>query len=333
MKTKTAEKDVASWPLLLIALPAGVATWSGWVGLGRMTGFGKVQPLPGIADSFTVDTAITLPIGVEAYAAYALGAWLSSTPHSKSTKRFAAVSAVGSLVLGMAGQVAYHLLETTGQTKAPWWIVTLVSCLPVLVLGMGATLRHMLHRDKAARAAAENTETTVPGTAETAPAPVPQSVPENTPAPETTVPENTASVPGPVPQEHPETAETAVPGNTENTVPENTGTAENGAENGQDRPENTPAALELVPRSADEQAEVRSPGTALVHRPNRGVAVPVSARAIAVSARELTNEELAEVLKARIAQGDLPGNVSVRAVKAALGVGYDRAKTILEMAS
>jgi hypothetical protein len=33
---------------LILALPAAVAVWSGWVGIGQMTGFGQVHPLPGI---------------------------------------------------------------------------------------------------------------------------------------------------------------------------------------------------------------------------------------------------------------------------------------------
>jgi hypothetical protein len=41
-----------SWPLLVLAAPAAVAVWSGWAGIGRMTGFGMVHPLPGIWDSF-----------------------------------------------------------------------------------------------------------------------------------------------------------------------------------------------------------------------------------------------------------------------------------------
>lgn len=152
-------KTPARWPLFLMALPAAVATWSGWVGLGRMTGFGVVTPLPGIADDFQIDTAITLPIGVETYAAYALGAWFSSAASiSPGTRRFAKWSAIGSLALGMLGQVAYHLLEISGQDKAPVVITTLVSCLPVLVLGMGAALGHMLARD-----------------AHTVPAPTPQA--------------------------------------------------------------------------------------------------------------------------------------------------------------
>jgi hypothetical protein len=37
----------------------------------------------------------------------------------------------------MAGQVAYHLMAQAGMVRAPWAIITVVSCLPVLVLGMG----------------------------------------------------------------------------------------------------------------------------------------------------------------------------------------------------
>jgi hypothetical protein len=147
------------WPLLLLAAPAGVATWSGWVGLGDLSGWGLIAPLPGIVDDFEINTAITLPIGVEAYAAYALGAWLSSRPLSPMTRKFAMWSALGSLLLGMLGQVAYHLLINAGYDRAPWQITTLVSCLPVLVLGMGAGLFHLVSRDQGTTTADDNTET------------------------------------------------------------------------------------------------------------------------------------------------------------------------------
>jgi hypothetical protein len=134
---------VRRWPLFLIAAPAAVAIWSGWVGLGSMCGFGIVHPLPGIASAFRLDTAITLPVGVEAYGAYALGAWLSlGAEHPART--FAKRSAIGSLLLGMLGQVAYHLLVAAHQHRAPWPIVVLVSCLPVCTLGFGAALTHLL---------------------------------------------------------------------------------------------------------------------------------------------------------------------------------------------
>ncbi|MFV2021594.1 ABC transporter permease [Micromonospora sp. LOL_023] len=142
---------VRSWVLLLLAAPAFVAIWSGWVGLGELTGFGVVHPLPGIWDSLAVNTAITLPIGVEAYAAYALRAWLAPDGVPPRARRFAAWSAIGSLVLGAAGQVAYHLMESAGITAAPWWITTVVACLPVAVLGMGAALAHLLHTDRQQR--------------------------------------------------------------------------------------------------------------------------------------------------------------------------------------
>jgi hypothetical protein len=133
-----------SWPLVLLALPAFVAIWSGWVGLGELTGFGPVHPLPGIASGFTLNTAITLPIGVETYAAYALRVWLAGVGSTRS-RDFARVSAIGSLVLGAAGQVAYHLMTAWHVATAPWPITTAVACLPVVVLGFGAALAHLQH--------------------------------------------------------------------------------------------------------------------------------------------------------------------------------------------
>jgi hypothetical protein len=133
---------VKRWPLFLIASPAAVAIWSGWVALGSLCGFGLVQPFPGIV-AWRLDTAITLPIGVEAYGAYALGAWLSpGTP--ERARKFARRSAIGSLALGMAGQVIYHLLAAAHATRAPWPVVVVVACMPVMTLGFGAALTHLL---------------------------------------------------------------------------------------------------------------------------------------------------------------------------------------------
>jgi hypothetical protein len=140
-----------SWPLLVLAVPAAAEVWSGWVGIAQKTGFGTVHLLPGIWSSLHLDTAVTLPIGVECYAAYALRAWLASG-HAVSdrTRRFARWSAIFSFALGMAGQVAFHLMDQDHVTRAPWIVTTLVSCLPVLVLGMGTALAHMLREDAAA---------------------------------------------------------------------------------------------------------------------------------------------------------------------------------------
>jgi hypothetical protein len=144
---------VRSWPLLVLAAPAAAEVWSGWVGIAARTGFGLISPLPGIWPSLHIDTTITLPVGVEAYAAYALRAWLAPAGAvSQRTRRFARQSAIFSFALGGAGQVAYHLLEQAGITRAPWAVTTIVSCLPVLVLAMGTTLAHMLHGDAMATA-------------------------------------------------------------------------------------------------------------------------------------------------------------------------------------
>jgi hypothetical protein len=135
-------RPVRVWPVLLLAAPAFVAIWSGWVGVGELAGFGPVRPLPGIADDFTINSAITLPIGMETYAAYALRVWLGEDSSARA-RRFAKSSAIAAFVLGGLGQIAYHLMTAAHLTTAPWPITTAVSCLPVVVLGFGAALAHL----------------------------------------------------------------------------------------------------------------------------------------------------------------------------------------------
>ncbi|MDP9798303.1 hypothetical protein J2S43_006815 [Catenuloplanes nepalensis] len=139
-------KRPVTWPVLLLCLPAFVAIWGGWVEMGRLTGFGEVALLPGIADQVVLDTAITLPIGVETYAAYALYVWLSGMV-SGAALRFARASAIGSLIIGALGQVAYHLMASWGWESAPWPVTAVVACIPVAVLGMGAALAHLMHHE------------------------------------------------------------------------------------------------------------------------------------------------------------------------------------------
>ena len=174
------------WPLLLIGASAGTATWSGWVGLGELTGFGVVHPLPGIWDDLTLNTAITLPVGVEAYAVYALAVATDPRPLTRLARRWAWASAGGALLLGMGGQIAYHLLAARDVTTAPAWVVALVSSLPVLVLGAASLLWHL--------AAATPTDATHAGTVSAA-APVPVSltvVPDTAPGTVTSAPVVTA---------------------------------------------------------------------------------------------------------------------------------------------
>jgi hypothetical protein len=142
------ENRPPTWPLWLLAAPAGVAIWSGWVGLGGMTGFGPVDLLPGIGGGLHLNTAITLPVGMETYAAYALSVWLrGDLPQAART--FAKRSALSALVLGALGQIAYHLMAARHIARAPWWVTIVVACVPVAVLGMGAALAHLLHEPAA----------------------------------------------------------------------------------------------------------------------------------------------------------------------------------------
>jgi hypothetical protein len=82
-----------------------------------------------------------MPVGVEAYGAYALRAWLAPGT-SEMARMSARWSAIGSLALGMLGQVAYHLLSAAQATRAPWPVGVLASSLPVVRLGLSAALTH-----------------------------------------------------------------------------------------------------------------------------------------------------------------------------------------------
>src|SRR5690606_36688325 len=119
--------------VLAISMCAFTAVWSGWVGVGRMDGFGKVNLLTGfIADGgwATIDLAITLPIGIEAYAASALYVAVAGLVRGGS-RWFAGTSAGLSLALGAFGQAAYLVLDAQCRTVAPEWIVVFVSVLSV----------------------------------------------------------------------------------------------------------------------------------------------------------------------------------------------------------
>lgn len=196
------------WPLIVIAAPAAVAIWSGWVGLGGMCGFGPVNLLPGIGDGFFVNTAITLPVGIESYGAYALSVWLRGRS-SERTRLFARRSAIGALLLGCFGQVAYHLLAAAHWTEAPWPVVVAVSCLPVITLFFAATLMHLQRADTRApevtgAAALEATSEAIEEAtteAVTEAVPVPQEMPLEEAV--TEPPEVPSEEPAPVPQEEP----------------------------------------------------------------------------------------------------------------------------------
>jgi hypothetical protein len=172
------------WPVVALAAGAFVAIWGGWVDLGQMAGFGPVNLLPGIMD-LTVNLAITLPLGMEVYAAFVLGVWLTHRNVRPAARTFAGWSVLASLVIGAAGQITYHLLHAAGIERAPWQVVVGVACVPVAVMGMGAALAHLLgvRRPRAAARVVEEPATaeagtpTDPASSTTEPVPIPKLVP------------------------------------------------------------------------------------------------------------------------------------------------------------
>lgn len=134
--------------LVLLALPAFVAVWGGWVGLGGLAGFGPVALLPGIADHFKINLAVTLPAGMELYAVIGLRVWLSEHTKSTRTRGFAMWSSIGALTVGCLGQIAYHILSRATQAGTPLFVTICVACLPVAILGVGAALFHLMGEDQ-----------------------------------------------------------------------------------------------------------------------------------------------------------------------------------------
>jgi hypothetical protein len=143
------------WPLILIGLAAAVAVWSGWVTLGRLTGFGVVYPLPGIFDQVKIDTSVLLPMGIEFYAGYALRVWLTSAPTSDETRRFARRSSIAGLIVGAGAQVAAHLMTAASIHTAPWEITAVVACIPVALVGLAAALARLVANDRQSRNSTE----------------------------------------------------------------------------------------------------------------------------------------------------------------------------------
>jgi hypothetical protein len=148
------------WPLLVIGLGAAVAVWSGWVGLGALTGFGEVQLLPGLLPAVRINTAVVLPLSVEAYGAYALHVWLNSATLAARTRNYAAVSSIASLAIGVAAQAVYHLMSAAHVTTAPPAVTVLVASVPVVVLGLATALARLVRDDAtiAARRAVEQAD-------------------------------------------------------------------------------------------------------------------------------------------------------------------------------
>ncbi|GHE38668.1 hypothetical protein GCM10017673_46360 [Streptosporangium violaceochromogenes] len=103
------------------------------------------------------------------------------------------------------------------------------------------------------------------------------------------------------------------------------------------RPKAPSAPAQSPARTGDDQGEHPAPKAPRkprpATRPNKGARVPAALRAAAEpSPRTLPDDVLAGRLAALVQSGDLASDAPVRAVQAALGIGFDRAKRIRALA-
>lgn len=127
-----------TWLLAPISLAAFLATWGGWAKLASMTGYAKVEMLPGQGWS-VFDIGIVLPMSVEPFGALAMAVAFNVGVRPWA-RTIAGIMAGTTLVAAAVCQAVVHHLTVTGATRAPDSVVTVASILPVIVIGLGAGL-------------------------------------------------------------------------------------------------------------------------------------------------------------------------------------------------
>lgn len=125
------------WVLFIIAGCALIELWGSWLGVASVSGFPHYGH---------VTTGWVLFVTTEAYWGYALFSWLAGAPGPRS-RRFAMWSAIGMFALSLLGQESGHLLAAAHQT-APWYVVALVTPVPLIAVGLIAILVHLRQADR-----------------------------------------------------------------------------------------------------------------------------------------------------------------------------------------
>ncbi len=118
--------------MTIAAASAAVASFSGLYGLAALAGW-------------PVRLAWLLPLTLDAYAMTSARVWLAASTRSRAARRFARANALGAISMSIAGNAAYHAVQTHLLTVS-WPIVVLVGAVPAAVLGLTAHLHALRGR-------------------------------------------------------------------------------------------------------------------------------------------------------------------------------------------
>lgn len=131
-------KPKLTWLLAPISFGAFIATWGGWAKLASMTGYAKVEMIPG-QDWSTFNIGAVLPMTVEPFGMLAISVAFNSKLRTWARVVAGAMAMVTLISAGIC-QVVVHYLTVNHKAVAPDPIVAIASLLPVIVLGLGAGL-------------------------------------------------------------------------------------------------------------------------------------------------------------------------------------------------
>lgn len=151
---ETQEKEDSDWKSTAmtwtVGLGAAILSWAAWTGLAQRCGWTETLHLGSKDSGLTLRLAWLTAIIVDIYALRAFRVWQRSAPWvSDATRYYAKWSTFVAIGVGVAGNVAYHMMILNNVAQAPWWIVIPVSALAPMALGAVGHLNAIERRDRA----------------------------------------------------------------------------------------------------------------------------------------------------------------------------------------
>lgn len=151
---ETCEKEDRDWKSTamtwVVGLGAAILSWAAWTGLAQRCGWTDTLHLGDKDGGLTLRLAWLTALIVDVYALRAFRVWQRSAPWvSDSTRHYAKWSTFVAIGVGVAGNVAYHMMVLNHVTQAPWWIVIPVSAMAPAALGAVGHLNAIERRDRA----------------------------------------------------------------------------------------------------------------------------------------------------------------------------------------